>query len=297
MAWKGLHLTKPARLKLKDRQIVIEQDEGDVSFPLEDVAWIILDTQRTTLTGALLAACMDTGIAIITCNDKHTPSGLALPFHGHYRQAGVAAAQVQMTQPLKKRLWQNIIRCKIENQARLLTRQRCVDANELFGLAKLVRSGDPDNTEARAARFYWSRLFADYTRANEDDRRNKLLNYGYAIIRSAVARALVAHGLLPAFGVGHASIANAFNLADDLVEPFRPFVDQMAHELAGPVETRADPLTIDDRRAMATILTQNALMLEETVTLLVASEQAAASLARAMIDKDADKLILPRNAD
>lgn len=160
-------------------------------------------------------------------------------------------------------------------------------------MIRWVRSGDPDNVEARAARHYWSRLFADFARGNEGDRRNKLLNYGYAVVRAAIARALVASGFLPALGLNHASATNAFNLADDVVEPFRPFVDRIVTELAGPASTWRDELTVEDRRALAAVLLDNATFAGEHVSLLAASELTAASLARAVEQKSAEVLKLP----
>lgn len=293
MAWRGVHLTRPARLSIADQQIVIAQDDGEVRLPIEDVGWVILDTQQVTITGTLLAACLEAGVVVVSCDAKHTPCGVALPFHAHFRQPAVARAQLDMSEPFKKRLWQAIIQRKIANQAEVLERTATEEVQALREMVRWVRSGDPDNVEARAARFYWSRLFKDFTRADEGDRRNKLLNYGYAIARSAVARALVAVGFLPAFGVGHASETNAFNLADDLVEPFRPLVDRVVHELAGPVDTWRDALTVADRRAMANVLFANCWVGDQQVSLLVAVEMSVASLARAVEQKTADLLQLP----
>jgi CRISPR-associated protein Cas1 len=178
MAWRGVHLTRPSRLSYADKQIVVAQEDGEVRLPIEDVAWVILDTQQVTITGALLAACMEAGVVMISCDAKHTPCGIAMPFHAHFRQPAVAEAQIATSEPLKKRLWQAIVRRKIKNQAAVLALRSPLDATVLGGMARLVRSGDPDNVEARAARHYWPRLFADFTRSNEADRRNKLLNYG-----------------------------------------------------------------------------------------------------------------------
>lgn len=293
MAWKGLHLTRPSRLNYSNRQIVVTQDDGEVRLAIEDVAWVILDTQQVSLTGTLLAACLDAGIVIISCDSKHTPCGLALPFHGHFRQPAIAQAQIAMSEPLKKRLWQSIIQRKIENQSAILAITAPGEAPALLEMVRWVRSGDPDNVEARAARYYWHRLFADFARDDDSDRRNKLLNYGYAVVRAAVARVLVAAGLLPAFGLNHASATNAFNLADDIVEPFRPFVDRIACELAGNEITRSDELTVDDRRAMASVLLENACVGGERLALLVAVERAAASLVSAIEQKSAEALELP----
>jgi CRISP-associated protein Cas1 len=293
MAWRGVHLTRPSRLSLSNRQIVVAQDDGEVRLAVEDVAWIILDTQQFTMTGALLAACFEAGIVMVSCDARHMPCGLALPFHGHFRQHGVAQAQIAMTEPLKKRLWQAIVQRKIQNQATVLERTAADDAAALREMVRWVRSGDPDNVEARAARHYWSRLFERFTRSAEDDRRNKLLNYGYAVVRAAVARSLVAIGLLPSIGIGHASATNAFNLADDIMEPFRPFVDHIVAALSGPESTWHDQLTLEDRRALATVLLTDAKLDGEKVSLLVATESTAASLVRAIEEKSPDQLRLP----
>lgn len=293
MAWRGLHLTQPARLSLADSQIVIDQDSGVVRLPLEDVAWIVLDTQQISLSGALLAACMQAGIAIIISDDKHMPNGIALPFHRYFRQGESARRQIEIGMPLAKRLWQAIVVRKIENQAATLYACKAKGMAPLKAMGRLVGSGDPDNVEARAARHYWGCLFEDFRRDDETDRRNKLLNYGYAVMRAAIARGIVAVGLLPALGLKHASVSNAFNLADDLMEPFRPFVDRLAHQRGGDVARRDEDLHVEDRRAMAGVLFQQAALGDETVSLLVASERCATSLARAFEHNSAELLILP----
>lgn len=291
MAWRGLHLSQPARLSLADGQIVIDQPDGVVRLPIEDVAWLVLDTPQATLSAALLSACMEGGMVVISTDSTHLPNGAMLPFHGHHRQADMARRQVAMGEPLKKRLWQAIIRRKITNQAAVLATSGRAEASALKEMARHVGSGDPDNTEARAARYYWQNLFPRFRREDEADHRNKLLNYGYAIARSAIARALVANGLLPAFGLHHASVTNAFNLADDVLEPFRPFVDSLAHAQAG--DDRRGDLTLADRRAMVGVLLAPVWMGEESMTLMAASEQVSTSLVRAITANDAAALILP----
>lgn len=293
MAWRGLHLSKPSRLNLADGQIVVAQDDGEVRLALEDVAWVVLDTPQATLTSALLSACMSAGIAIIATDETHTPSGITLPFHRHFRQGEIAQAQVAMGTPLKKRLWQNVVRAKILNQAAALDALGRTGSAPLKEMARYVGSGDPENVEARAARDYWSKLWPEFRREDEGDRRNKLLNYGYAVVRSGVARALVASGLLPAFGLMHASATNAFNLADDLVEPFRPFVDVLAWQTADEGRPGRDDLSLDDRRAMAGVLLKEARTGSENVTLLVAADIGAESLVRAIESGAPDALVLP----
>lgn len=293
MAWRGVHITQPARLSLADGQIVVGRDDGEVRLPIEDVAWVVIDTPQVSLSTALISACMDAGLVLILTDRTHTPSGMILPFHRHHRQPEIASIQIAASVPLKKRLWQAMVQAKIGNQAAALT--ACGrDCTPLLAMAKLVGSGDPDNTEARAARAYWPRLFPDFIRDDANDKRNALLNYGYAVVRSAVARALVASGLLPAFGVNHASITNAFNLADDLIEPFRPYVDRVVWNITDQGRTSKGATTVDERRILASILTEPTAFGRETVNLLVASELAADSLVRAMEQNSAALLQLPR---
>lgn len=296
MAWRGLHISKPARLNLADGQVVVAQDDGEVRLALEDIGWIVLDVPHATLTSTLLSACMEHGIALIVTDESHTPSGVVLPFHRHFRQGGMALTQASMGAPLKKRLWQATVKAKIVNQAAALDAVGCEGAAALRGMARLVGSGDPDNVEARAAREYWSCLFAEFRREDEGDTRNKMLNYGYAVVRSCVARALVGAGLLPALGINHASATNAFNLADDIVEPFRPFVDVLVWRTIGQGRPARDALTLDQRRTLAGVMLTDCLMAHETMTLLSASEQVSASFVRAIESETSEVLELPAMA-
>jgi CRISPR-associated protein Cas1 len=282
MAWKGLHVSKPSQLSLADNQIVVWQEDGEARLPLEDIGWIVLDAPHATLTSTLLSACAEAGIAVILTDRTHTPSGVLMPFHRHFRQGGLALAQASMGEPLKKRLWQAIVIAKITNQAAALDVVGKPGSETLRAMAKRVGSGDPDNVEARGARAYWSHLFASFRREDGGDTRAMLLNYGYAVIRGAVARGLVAAGLLPALGVHHSSATNAFNLADDLVEPFRPFVDVLAWRVADGGKPSREALTLDQRRAMTGVMLGTALVAHETMTLLAATERAAIGLAKAV---------------
>lgn len=293
MAWKGLHLTQAARLSLADGQCCVKRDDGEVRIAIEDLAWLIIDTAHVTLTSALMSACMEAGVAIVVTDERHTPSGLLLPFHRHHRQGAIAKLQMEAKESLKRRLWQAMIRGKIVNQSAVLASTGHADFATLKEIARHVEPGDPGNVEARAARFYWGRLFADFVRDDPADRRNKLLNYGYAVIRSGVARALVAAGLVPALGVAHQGAANAFNLADDLFEPFRPFVDLLAWKTSDHGTGKDGDLSTDDRRAMAGGLLLDARVGAEKLTLLVAAETAAQSLVRALEDNKPDRLTLP----
>lgn len=292
MAWRGLHVSRRAHLSLADNQLVAQQDDETTRLAIEDIAWIVLDTPQVTLTTALISACMEAGVAMITTDASHTPSGVTLPFHRHYLQGDVAHLQASLSAPLKKRLWQCLVRTKIANQAGVLAGYD-LESQAIRAMVPMVGSGDTSNTEARAARAYWSRLFVDFRRGNDSDKRNALLNYGYAIVRSAVARSLVAVGLIPAFGLAHASVTNAFNLADDMVEPFRPFVDREVWEITSR-GTCAGAMIVEERRRLASILTQTTNSDSEMVSLLTATERAAESLIRAMRAGDPALLLLPR---
>jgi CRISP-associated protein Cas1 len=248
-----------------------------MTFPVEDIAWIILDTPQVSISGSLLSALAESGVAMVVPDAKHHPAGMLMSFHQHYAQAAIAHAQIGMSQPLKKRLWQKLVCAKIENQAAVLRGIGCDHAAT-------------DNMEAQAARAYWQRLFQGFRR-HDEDRRNGLLNYGYAVVRAALARSCAGSGLLPAFGIHHRSRTNPFNLVDDLIEPFRPVVDRMARARA--ISDERDELDVEDRRHMAGILNENISIGEERLTILAATEAVATSLVRAIEAGNATLLSTP----
>ena len=292
MAWRGLHISNPTRLTYRSQQIVVDPESGGeaLSFPVEDIAWIILDTPQVSVSGALLSALAEGGVAMIVPDSRHHPAGMLLSFHQHHAQAAIAHSQIAMSQPLKKRLWQKLVCAKLENQAAVLRGIGNEYAAALSAMAGRVTSGDPENLEAQAARAYWQRLFEGFRR-HDEDRRNGLLNYGYAVVRAAIARSCAASGLLPAFGIHHHSKTNPFNLVDDLIEPFRPIVDRMAR--ARTTSEERDVLDIGDRRHMAGILGETISMGEERMTLLAATEAVAASLVRSIDAGSASLLTTP----
>lgn len=290
MAWRGLHIANPGELSRRNGQLVVKQDDGEATFPVEDIAWIVLDTPQLTISAALLGTLAESGVALIVVDGRHHPAGILLSFHQHHAQAAIAHSQIAMSQPLKKRLWQRLVVAKIENQAAMLRSVGRDEAQTLSAMTNRVASGDPDNIEAQAARLYWSALFERFKR-HDDDRRNALLDYGYAVVRAALARACTASGLLPAFGIHHASRTNAFNLVDDLIEPFRPVVDRLAHRRER--ECEGDTLSVDDRRVMAGVLTETIAIGAESLTVLAATEAVAVSLVRAMDCGRADALAIP----
>lgn len=295
MAWRGLHLSQPARLSLQRGSLQVARHEQDsLSFPLEDLGWIILDTPEVTATAAVMAACMQNDVPLVISDAKHMPCGVLLPFHQHWQQAGIARQQLATSGPLQKRLWQRIIRCKLTNQALTLDACQVQGGQALREMARHVGSGDPKNVEARGARFYWGRLFVAFRRHDDTDVRNAMLNYGYAILRACISRTLVASGLLPAFGLHHAGAANPFNLADDLLEVLRPVVDFRVHAISGLGQPApgAD-LSLDDRRELAAILAETVVINGEQLALQPAINRIVASLVRAMTGNGADALELP----
>ena len=233
MIKRTLYFGSPAYLKTSTEQLVVERkDEPAKSIPIEDIGIVILDHQQITITQLLMAKLLANNVALITCNETHHPVGLLLTLDGHTLQSQKYQAQIALSLPLKKQLWQQTVAQKISNQAAVLQQQR-METNYLTTLARTVKSGDPGNHEALAAAYYWKRLFPDFlnfTRQREGLPPNNLLNYGYAILRATVARSLVGSGLLPTLGIHHRNQYNAYCLADDIMEPYRPYVDMVVYQ-------------------------------------------------------------------
>lgn len=240
MIKKTLYFGNPAYLSLKNAQLVIDIPElkeeahrelARRSVPLEDIGLVLLDHKQITLTHGVLEALLGNNAAVITCDSSRMPIGLLLPLCGNTLQNERFRVQVDASLPLQKQLWQQTIQAKITNQATLLGASRGVVVQNMLVWAGDVKSGDPDNLEARAAAYYWANLFPKFKRDREGAPPNNFLNYGYAILRAVVARGLVASGLLPTLGIHHHNRYNAYCLADDVMEPYRPFVDKIAVEL------------------------------------------------------------------
>lgn len=237
MIKRTLYFSNPAYLSLKDKQLNIDlphlkilgEKESKKTVPIEDVGIVILDNQQITITHGCIAALLENNAAIITCNHTHHPTGMILPLDGHDTQSERFRYQVDASQPLKKQLWQQTVQAKILNQAAILF-ERGIPCDNMVYWARSVRSGDPDNYEGRAAAYYWKNVFPDkikFFRGREGDPPNNLLNYGYAILRAIVARGLVSSGLMPTLGIHHRNKYNAYCLADDIMEPYRPYVDKI----------------------------------------------------------------------
>lgn len=247
MIKRVIAFTHPAYLSMRMKQMVVrlpsekesdqpqseDQDEFITTIPIEDIGVVVLDNKRITITQALLNELLAENIAVITCNDQHLPIGLQLPLDGHNLQHERWVEQLEASEPLRKQMWQQTVQQKIRNQAAVLAKQKQECRNMMRWVSE-VRSGDVENMEGRAAAYYWKTVFPtipNFRRDPEGDEPNNLLNYGYAIVRAMVARSLVAAGLLPTWGIHHHNRYNAYCLADDIMEPYRPYVDVMVLEI------------------------------------------------------------------
>ncbi len=297
MAWRGLHISRAAHLSLDKGRIKVrflEEDDGEpIFFAIEDVAWVILDHARSILSARVISACMEDGTPIIFSDQRHHPCGMALPFHQHFAQTQVSRLQIGVSTPFKKRIWARIVKAKIRNQAQNLVYQQNSNSGVLKEMVRHVQSGDPKNVEARAARYYWSQLFENFTRADEGDVRNAMLNYGYACVRAVIARALVATGFIPSIGLHHDGVHNPFNLVDDLLEPFRPVVDRVVIENLAARAGNDHRLLLEDRRSLVAVLGRDVIVDGEQLSLLNAAEQAAESLRVAMEENRPSRLLFP----
>ena len=292
-AWRTILVTKPCRLSMKNKQLVYEpREEEKITVPLEDITVIVIENNQTSLTTALLSECAEKNIVLFSCDNYHMPNGCFTPFHQHSRLSKVAHIQRDMKLPFKKQIWQKIITQKIINQSQLL-RYFQKDNLQLELLTDKVKSGDSENLEALAARRYWQILFDDFIRdQKKGDPRNVALNYGYAIVRGAIARSLVSYGLLPTFGVFHKSELNAYNLADDMIEPLRPMVDMIVKKLE--IEDELDVhLGVSVKSALLNVLVMQMRLGSEKVTLLNVCDIMAHSFVKAMKHNNVCMLKLP----
>ena len=244
MIKRTLYFGNPAYLSLKLKQLVVRlpqkdgenKDEKELTrtVPIEDIGVVILDHKQITVTQGLISELLDNNCAVITCDSRQLPVGLMLPLAGNSVQNERFRLQIDASLPLKKQLWQQTIEAKIRNQAAMLHYSTGETHNNMLKWSESVRSGDTENMEARAAVYYWKTVFPDnpyFVRDHEGGGANALLNYGYAILRAIVARALVASGLLPTLGIHHHNRYNAYCLADDIMEPYRPYVDRVVFDM------------------------------------------------------------------
>lgn len=234
MLKRALFFSTPYHLSLKDNQMVIstkEMPDMTKSIPIEDIGYVVLEHQQTAITLPLLNALSDNNVAVIFCGDNRMPNAMLMNLDSNKTQGESFRAQIEASEPLKKGIWKQVIETKIRNQAALLNKLG-KDGDLLKPYYSNVKSGDTDNREGIAAKMYWRELFGeDFMRNREGAVPNNLLNYGYTLLRAAVARALMGSGLLPALGIFHRNRYNAFPLADDIMEPYRPYVDEIVYHM------------------------------------------------------------------
>ena len=294
MIKKTLYFSSPAYLSLRDAQLLIRlpevetneiltesfKKESERTIPIEDIGVVVLDNRRITITSGVLEALLENNAAVITCDQRSMPVGLLLPLCGNTTQNERFRDQLDASVPLKKQLWQQTVRQKIQNQAYVLAQVTGKEEKAMNVWADNVHSGDPDNIEARAAAYYWRYLFSDiptFVRGREGEPPNNLLNYGYAILRAVIARALVGSGLLPTLGIHHHNRYNAYCLADDMMEPYRPYVDQLVIEIIRKVDNYA-LLTKEIKMELLGIPMLDVVIAGKRSPLMIAAQQTTASL-------------------
>lgn len=309
MIKRTLYFGNPAILSLRNKQLVLRfpeiekhseiknliEDKGERTFPIEDIGMIILDHPQITITHALVMELMANNVALVSCNEQHLPASLMLTLYSNTLQQERYTNQISASEPLKKQLWSQIVRQKIENQATLLKQLHPNhDVEYLFKLKSMVKSGDSDNREAIAASIYWQKLFGfipGFVRQRQGNPPNPLLDYGYAILRAIVARSLVEAGLLPTLGIHHHNRYNAYCLADDVMEPYRPFVDKIVYHLVVKYNN-PEQLTREIKAELIGVTYVDCIVDDQTSPLQIATLKTARSLQKCFAG-EARKLLLP----
>lgn len=297
MIKRTLYFGNPAYLSLRNQQLVIKMPEVEKSttvceviktesvrtIPVEDIGVVVLDNKQITLTQGLMEAFLANNTAVISCDARSMPTGLLLPLSGNTIQQERFTDQINSSLPLRKQLWQQTIKAKIENQAAVLSKHTSAESKCMYVWASDVKSGDSDNLEGRAAAYYWKNLFVPnidkFIRGREAAPPNNLLNYGYAIIRAVIARALVSSGLLPTFGIHHHNRYNAYCLADDIMEPYRPYVDELVLNIIKSGQNYEE-LTKDLKARLLSIPTIDVQISGKRSPLMIAASTTTASLAK-----------------
>lgn len=296
MIKKTLYFGNPAYLSMRNKQLVVRlpevvkndmlpdsfKKESERTFPIEDLGVVILDHRQITLTQGLIDKLLENNTALITCDATRMPAGLLLPLSCNKVQTERYLAQIQASDPLKKNLWQQTIKAKIRNQGIVLNKHRGSLIKNMEYWSESVRSGDPDNYEARAAAYYWKEAFpsvCNFTREREGVPPNNLLNYGYAILRAIIARSLVGSELLPTLGIHHHNRYNAYCLADDIMEPYRPFVDSLVFSIVNNEPGLLDSdLSIDMKAKLLSIPTIDVIINKKRSPLMIAASTTTYSL-------------------
>ena len=292
MIKQTLMFTSPVSLSLKDQPMVItfKDNQDTVTRPIEDVGFVVIENPQVSITVPLLNELADNNVSVVFCDKKQMPKTMLMTLEGNTTQQESYQYQLEASAPTKKNVWKQLVECKIKNQSLLLNNVG-KDGNALKQYYMNVKSGDTDNREGAAARVYWNMLFGEgFKREREGLPPNNLLNYGYTILRAAVARALIGSGLYPAFGVFHRNRYNAFPLADDVMEPYRPFVDQIVYYLY--YDGMVNELNSESKGKLLRVLFSDVKMGKVTRPLENALSFTTASLLK-MYKGENDKLLLP----
>lgn len=281
MIKRTLFFGNPTYLSTKNEQIVIsypDKEQETKTVAIEDIGVVVLENQQITITNGLLEKLINNNVALINCDQQHMPIGLLMPLNGHTEQSERFKNQINASIPLKKNLWQQTISAKISNQGELL-REKGIPMRKMELWAKEVTSGDSLNHEARAAVFYWQNLFEieDFNRGQKGVPPNNFLNYGYAILRAITARAIVSSGMLPTLGIFHRNKYNAYCLADDIMEPYRPFVDKIVCQIM-ETEDSIDELTVKIKKQLLSVVAIDVVIDGKKSPLMVAMSRTTNSL-------------------
>ena len=279
MLKRTIQISNPYKLSIAYGQLILKNDEGKKQVPVEDLGFVVLDHPHISITQAVTQELSENNVAVVFCSKNHHPTSMLLNLDGHHLQNEIFRAQLSASEPLKKNLWKQTVEAKIRNQAALLQKLN-IEVPRIEVLAKTVLSGDTGNNEAQAARLYWPGLFGkDFLRERYGLPPNNMLNYGYAILRASVARAVVGSGLLPTLGIHHHNRYNAYCLADDIMEPYRPYVDSLVYSIYESVGPEED-LSIDTRTHLLEFLQHDVVFNKTKRPLMLGISQTTASLAR-----------------
>ncbi len=282
MLKRTLFFSNPCRLSVKDRQMLIESRESGETqtAPVEDLGFVVLENQQISISMPLIDELTKNNVAVIFCDRTYLPSSMLLNLNAHHLQQELFSYQINASSPLKKNLWKQTVEAKIKNQAGLLQKLG-KEYKRIAYLTDKVKSGDPENREGAAARIYWPLLLGKlFSRERYGIPPNNMLNYGYAVLRAAVARAISGSGLLPTLGIHHHNRYNAFCLADDIMEPYRPFVDELVYHILEKTGKSLGELTTEIKMNLLGILSADVKMGGQTRPLMIALSNTTASLAR-----------------
>ena len=275
MGYRNVFISSPARLSFKNHNFVVQTDNDSREIPLEDINSVLIESTQVNISSYLLQKLAGNGVCTFVCDEKHMPSAVLIPFNSHSRRLKVLESQLNIKKPLEKKIWQDIVRQKIKNQAKVLEVTENGGHEELLALSSHVLSGDSTNMEAVAARKYFINLFGGSFSRSADNLINASLNYAYAVFRGLIARTLTVYGFEPAIGLFHSNQLNAFNLADDIIEVFRPVADLF---VAQNIFDSNDSLTPEVKHGLYNLVNANVISNGEKHSLSYAVERIIKSL-------------------